>query len=202
MERKVINHSAFRDLMNEMHQKASGCVPIDETEGELLRTLTSIYSINNKMIHVLEVGTCVGYSTCWLFNGIIQGSSNGSIHTIEVNDDRFKQALLNFTKLGQIEGFESAPKKIKIIHGDALEEIDKINESIDVAFLDANKEEYLRYLELIKSKLKFGGILTAHNVISHKSQMNDFLEKLSNIERWNTVLIPTSSGMALSIKKF
>ena len=197
-----INHKEFMDLMSRIHQKSLGCRPIDKMEGELLSTLTNIYSINNKMIHILEVGTCVGYSTCWLFKGIIEGSSKGSIHTIEINDSRFKQASLNITKLGQIKGFESAPEKIRIIYGNALEEIDKINESIDVAFIDANKEDYLHYLEHITIKLKFGGILMAHNVISHESQMSDFLEEISITERWNSVLIPTSSGMALSIKKF
>lgn len=202
MEKDTINHKEFMDLMSKIHQKHLGCRPIDKTEGELLSALTNIYSINNKMIHVLEVGTCVGYSTCWLFKGIIEGRSKGSIHTIEINDGRFKQALFNIAKLRQIKGFESAPEKIKIIHGDAVEEIDKINESIDIAFIDANKEDYLHYLEHIKIKLKLGGILTAHNVISHKSQMSDFLEEIGNNERWNSVLIPTSSGMALSIKKF
>lgn len=167
-----------------------------------MSALTSIYSINYKTIQLLEVGTCVGYSTCWLFKGILEGNTKGSILTIEINEQRFKQALSNITKLGQIGGFESAPEKIQIIHGDALEELNKINESIDVVFLDAIKEDYLHYVELIKSKLKFGGILTAHNVISHNYLMEDFLEELSNNERWNTVLIPTSSGMALSIKKF
>ena len=71
-----------------------------------------------------------------------------------------------------------------------------------MAFIDANKEDYLHYLEHITIKLKFGGILMAHNVISHESQMSDFLEEISITERWNSVLIPTSSGMALSIKKF
>lgn len=202
MEKVKINHEEFLDFMSKIHQKSLGCRPIDKIDGELLSALTNIYSINNKMIHLLEVGTCVGYSTCWLFKGITEGSSKGLIHTIETNDTRFKQALSNISKLGQIKGFETAPKKIKIIHGDALEEINKINESIDIAFLDANKEDYFHYLEHIKTKLKFGGILTAHNVISHKSQMSDFLDEISNIERWNSVLIPTSSGMALSIKKF
>lgn len=190
------------ELIDVIHRKTSGCRPIDKTEGELLSALTNIYSINYKTIHVLEVGTCVGYSTCWLFKGLIEGGSKGSIHTIEINEGRFKQAILNIKKLGQIKGFESAPEKIKIVNGDALTELSKINDSIDIVFLDGIKEDYFHYLDLIKTKLRFGGILTAHNVVSHKSQMNDFIEELSINERWDTVLIPTSSGMALSIKKF
>jgi predicted O-methyltransferase YrrM len=190
------------ELIDVIHRKTSGCRPIDKTEGELLSALTNIYSINYKTIHILEVGTCVGYSTCWLFKGLIEGTSNGSIHSIEINEGRFKQALKNITKLGQIKGFESAPEKIKIVNADALSELSKINDSIDIVFLDAIKEDYFHYLDRIKTKLRFGGILTAHNVVSHKSQMNDFIEELSINERWDTVLIPTSSGMALSIKKF
>lgn len=72
---------------------------------------------------------------------------------------------------------------------------------IDFIFIDAKKENYYQYLALAKSFLKKGSAVVAHNVISQKISMESFIQEISNDKIWNTVIIPTKSGMSLSIKK-
>ena len=103
--------------------------------------------------------------------------------------------------LSKITSYENINNCIKIINGNAIEELPKIEEAIDFVFLDGIKKEYSEYLNLLIANLRKGSIVTAHNVISHKSLMGDFLEKINNVDIWESTILPTKSGISISIKK-
>jgi caffeoyl-CoA O-methyltransferase len=123
--------------------------------GHLQGKLLEFISTLKKPRRVLEIGTYTGYSAICLAQGL---THDGLLHTIDKNSE-----LEEFTRAFIVEaGLE---KKIIQHVGEALEVIPTINERFDLAFIDADKENYVNYLEMILEKLEVGGIILADNVL-------------------------------------
>ena len=88
---------------------------------------------------ILEIGTFTGYSAISLAKGL---SENGKLHTIDINAELETMARKYFDEAG-------LSSKIQLYIGDALEVIPKINETFDLVFIDADKEEYLKYFDIV-----------------------------------------------------
>jgi len=184
-----------------------------ETNQKVLhpRMLTSplqgrLLSLISKLIRpkkILEIGTYTGYGTLCLSEGL---DSNGTIHTIEVNEE-----LIDF----QNKFFNQSDKKNQIIQhvGNALNLIKKISGPFDIVFLDADKGNYINYFELISPKIKKGGLLISDNVlwsgkVLEKTDKNDldtqvikkFNSLLQKNKMFETVLLPIRDGLSLSRK--
>jgi predicted O-methyltransferase YrrM len=110
--------------------------------------------------NILELGTSNGYSTYWLAH------TKAKITTIEINEERHKLAKENLKNF----------KNITLILGNSLEIIPKLRDEFDFVFIDAMKQEYLLYLDLLMPKLKQNCIVIADNVISHQDKMQDYLD--------------------------
>lgn len=169
---------------------------------EVLKHFASNFVRQKDFVNIVEVGTGVGYSTLWLAKGLIDSGAEGKIYTIESASRRAEIARYNLKKVTSIKGLERLTNYVKIIYGDALDVIPELNIDIDFAFMDGRKKEYLQYLELMLPRLKKGALVTAHNTISHRGRMEDFINEIMNPNEWNTVIIPIDAGLSLSIKKF
>jgi len=104
---------------------------------------------------VLEIGTFTGYSAIAVAQGL---PKEGFIYTIEVNEE-MESFIHEYISKSGLE------KKIKLLMGDALEIIPSIEEEFDLVFIDADKEQYVDYYKLAKTKLKKGGFIIADNVL-------------------------------------
>src|SRR4030042_3574072 len=118
-----------------------------------------------KPMHVLEVGTLIGYSAV-LMGKEMQADSE--IVTIEIHRDEAQQAGQNVLKA-------DIPAKVKIITGNALDVIPTLQGPFDLAFIDAEKTEYLRYLQLAEPKLHKGSVVFADNAGIFATKMSDYL---------------------------
>ena len=116
----------------------------------------------------LEVGANIGYSAIVIASHMSDGSK---LTTIEVNRALAREAESNIKRAGLAE-------RVKILIGDALELIPSIESPIDFAFLDAEKDEYGRYLTLIEPKLHPGSVMVADNVGSFPRVMSDYLDRV------------------------
>lgn len=188
--------------MKKIRENPLGSHPIPEDSGRFLKILLRTCAQPRDFVSVLEVGTGVGYSTLWLVKGLIDSGTEGKIYTIEMKSERAEKARFNLRKAARIKGLEKAADYADVIHGNALDIIPEIDSEIDFVFIDGLKEEYLHYLEFMVPRLKHGALITADNVASHKSRMEDFLQEISNHEKWDTMIIPIDAGISLSIKKF
>ena len=123
--------------------------------GHLQGRVLSSYSRALAPKNILEIGTYTGYSALCLAEGL---KKNGSLHTIEINNE-----LASFTKF-----FFDKSKYKDQIHfyiGDALELIPKIQHEWDLVFIDADKENYSNYFDLIIAHVRPGGLIIADNVL-------------------------------------
>jgi len=188
--------------MQEIHKNTLGAHSISADCGRLLNILLQAYAEHRNYVNVLEVGTGVGYSTLWLFKALIDTSTEGKIYTIENIAIRAGIAKENLRKAANIKGLEKAEDYVRIIYGDALDIIPKLNINIDFVFIDGTKREYLQYLKLMLPRLRQGALVTAHNTISHRESMEDFIDEIMKPDKWSTVIIPIDAGLSLSIKKF
>ena len=154
--------------------------------------------------YILEIGTYTGYSSLCLAEGM---KNDGELHTIDKNEELYDFQKKYFNKSGYGD-------KIFQHLGNALELIQTINKKFDLIFLDADKENYAKYLELLVNKLNTNGILVTDNVLwSGKVTMPISDEDLSTqeIDKFNkllnqrsdmeTIILPIRDGISISRKK-
>jgi len=106
---------------------------------------------------ILEVGTMHGYSTLCLAKGL---APDGRLHTIELREADAAIAAGNFAAAGFAHCIVQHT-------GDAVQIIPTLHETWDLVFLDADKVHYEIYYELVKPRLRKGGLLIADNVLFH-----------------------------------
>ena len=167
--------------------------------GPLLGGLLRMISLMQRPRVVLEIGTFTGYSCLCLAEGLAEG---GVVHTIERNPEMI--AMIRQHLEGQGLG-----TRIILHEGDALEIIPQLPDPIDLAFIDAEKEEYIAYYEALMPKMRKGGIILADNVlwggrvVDESIQDKDtrgiraFNAHVLNDPRSEQVLLPVRDGLSL-----
>ena len=163
-----------------------------------------VLSMLSKLIRpltILEIGTYTGYSALCLCEGMQEG---GVLHTIDI-----KEELVDF----QRKYFDKSVwgNQIHQHLGDALEVIPNLNLKFDLVFIDADKENYIHYFDLIVPMMNKGGIILSDNVlwsgkVIEAIKDNDLTTKilleynqlLKNDARVETVLLPIRDGLTVS----
>jgi predicted O-methyltransferase YrrM len=166
-------------------------------QGRVLSMLAKLI----RPLTILEIGTYTGYSALCLCEGM---QENGTLHTIDI-----KEELVDF----QRKHFDKSPWGSQIIQhlGEAIDIIPTLEVKFDLVFIDADKENYLNYYELILPKMNKGGIILSDNVlwsgkVLEELQKNDVSTKvlleynslLANDKRVETVLLPIRDGLTVS----
>jgi predicted O-methyltransferase YrrM len=166
-------------------------------QGRVLSMLSKLI----RPVNILEIGTYTGYSALCLCEGM---QENGILHTIDI-----KEELVDF----QRKHFDKSPWGDQIVQhlGEALDIIPTLDTKFDLVFIDADKENYINYFELIVPKMNKGGIILSDNVlwsgkVLEPLQKNDLSTKilleynllLKNDPRVETVLLPIRDGLTLS----
>jgi len=141
------------DLLAEMEAYAAEHrVPIADRE---IARFLEITARSIKARRVLECGMAIGYSVIHLARGM---ADDGLVFTIDPSDEMIKAAEGYLTRAGLRE-------RAQIKKGYALEVIPQLNETFDLIFLDAVKEEYRGYLDLALPKLRTGGVVLCDNLL-------------------------------------
>ncbi len=141
--------------------------------------------------NVMEVGTLIGYSAILIASTLPQ---EGRVVTIEVKPKSAGLAEENIRRAGLAD-------KITLHIGDALTVIPHISGKFDMVFLDAAKDEYLKYLKLSEDKLLRGGVVLADNVKMPAREMRDYLHYVRNSGRYRSEYIDVGlDGVEISTK--
>lgn len=215
MSKTGINFEYVTEYLQSVRRKRSGWLaekesfwrnngfPIAEPEvGDLLEIICAL----RKPRKILEIGTCVGFSSLLMSQTVHEAS----IITIERNPVMIKEAKDNF-ELYDID------HKIQLIEGDAANILPNLNDQYDLIFLDAAKGQYPVYFTDIKRLLSSEGVFISDNVLfngfvargtpdRHRNKtivmrLDEYLKMLEADEDFKTVLLPISDGVTLSIKK-
>ena len=161
--------------------------------------LLSIISKLIKPKKVLEIGTYTGYSAICISEGM---NKNGIIHTIDKNEELNTIQKKYFKKSG-------LENNIIQYNGCALEIIPKIEEKFDLIFIDADKENYINYFNLVIDKLNNNGVILADNVLWSGKVINsedhdlttnvlrEFNKNVNNDNRVETILLPIRDGISI-----
>jgi len=133
---------------------------------------------------LLEIGASAGYSTLWL--ALACREKNRHITTFEILEEKQVLAKETFKQAG-------VEDVVELISGDAKDYLADY-EDISLCFLDAEKNLYLDFYELIIPRLKKGGILVADNVISHKAALQPVLDRALSDDRVDALVMPIGKG--------
>ena len=150
---------------------------------------------------ILEIGTYTGYGTLCLAEGLSDG---GKIFTIDRNEELLKI---------QNKYFEMSGKRDKIIQltGNAKDILENLDESYDMVFIDADKENYIEYFNLVSERLNNNGIIISDNVLWSGKVLNtpskndeetniliEFNKTLNEDKRFETIILPLRDGLSIS----
>ena len=146
-----------------------------------------------KPIHVLEVGTLIGYSAILIGQEL---DDRAEIVTIEIHQDEAELAEKNIARA-------NIPPKVKIITGDALKVIPTLKGPFDFAFIDAEKTEYLQYLTLVENKLEKGTVVVADNAGIFADKMSDYLDYVRDSRKYQSRYVQVGDdGVEVSVKLY
>jgi len=160
-----------------------------------------VLSMFCKMIQpdrILEIGTYTGYSALCMAEGL---TPDGKLYTIDINEE-LEEIVQRYLKQSPYR------EKIITLTGNATSIIPGLNETFDLVFIDADKENYSNYYDLVFEKVKHGGyiiadnVLWSGNVLKKKSEMDEetqaidsFNKKVINDNRVENVLFPVRDGL-------
>ena len=161
-------------------------------------------SLLSKMVQprtILEIGTYTGYATLCLAEGL---HPEGVLHTIDIKEE--------LTDL-QLEFFDRSGYGSQIVQhlGKAADIIPSLNTTFDLVFIDADKQNYAHYFDLVIEKMNRGGIILSDNVLwsgkvveevkhndKHTQALMAYNQKIKDDPRVETVLLPIRDGITLS----
>ena len=141
---------------------------------------------------VLEIGTSNGYSTLWLAEAA--AAVDGHVTTLEQAEDKVAMARATFARSGLGE-------RITLVHADAGQWLAQAAEgSIDLLFLDSDRERYTGWWPQLRRVLRPGGLLVVDNATSHAEQMEPLRALLAADADFSTSLVPVGNGELLAVR--
>jgi len=186
-------------LLTEMEvYAAKHNVPIADRE---VATFIEITARASGAKRALEIGMAIGYSVVHLARGMGQGSQ---VVTIEPNDQMISAASGYLERAGLMD-------RVRIERGKALDVMPRLNETFDLLFIDAVKEEYKQYLDLGLPRLRSGGVVIVDNLLwggrvasddteASTVALRDFNPYFINHPQLRAVVLPVGDGLGYAVK--
>jgi predicted O-methyltransferase YrrM len=146
-----------------------------------------------KARRVLEVGTSVGFSTLWLADAV---GRSGRVVTIEMDPMKIEKAKKNFRQAG-------VEKIIEVRQGVALDILHALRGRFDFVLLDADKENIIKYFDLVLPLVRKGGIIAADNMLfppHYRPDMKKYARHVRGKRNVQSVTVPIGMGEEITIK--
>jgi caffeoyl-CoA O-methyltransferase len=192
--------SVISRLNMQSNRERSGRVKVAPDQEMLAITADTgiFFSVLLKAIkarRILEVGTSAGFSTLWFADAMGKDHSTRVI-TIEMNPQKVERALKNFKEAG-------VDKIIEIKQGIALDLLRKLKGKFDFVFLDADKENIIRYFDIVLPMVRIGGIIAADNMLypgHFRPAMRKYARHVHTKPNIQSVTVPIGMGEEITIK--
>jgi predicted O-methyltransferase YrrM len=184
----------FPAVMRRIEEEArkEGQPAVGRGTGSLLRALAAAVRARR----ILEVGCNLGYSGLWLASG------RAALDTIEIDPALARRARAHFAE---------AKVAATVHEGAALDVLPRLAGPYDLAFLDAVKAEYPRYLDHALRLLRPGGVVAADNMFwlgrawdekerdSDTEGVREYARRVTTDARFATSIVPSEDGLAVSV---
>jgi len=182
-EKKILS------VLDDMYRnQRRGMMNVSLADGRLLRVLTEAAAAK----HVVEIGTSNGYSGIWLCLAL--RTTGGKLTTHEIDARRASLARENFKRAGVAD-------MVTLVEGDAHETVKKLNEPIDILFIDADKSGYIDYLNKLLPLVRPGGLILAHNM-SRPGPLSEYIKAITTNPDLETILLHMqAAGVGVTLKK-
>lgn len=205
MDRYLENHASaepelLKRLRKETFQKTTQPHMISGyQQGRLLTVLSKMLQPKN----ILEIGTFTGYATLCLAEGLTE---NGRITTLDVNEELAYLPRKYFDESAFSTQIDFKIQDAKVF----LKETDEV---FDLVFIDADKENYVEYFQLIKPRLRSGSVVLFDNVLWYgkvleedpKQRSTQNIKELNDLvaqdEDFENLILPLRDGVNLMRKK-
>lgn len=178
---------------------------ISPVEGKILHTLVRMIGAER----IVEIGTLGGYSAIWMARALPE---KGKLYAIESDYKKESRILNNFAHCG-------VSSKTELLIGRGNDVLPKLvdNGPFDVVFIDADKANYVNYLEWAEQNVRKGGLIIGDNtflfgaVYGDNSRempekmvkvMQEFNRRLADSEKYTSVIMPTAEGLTVAMKEF
>jgi predicted O-methyltransferase YrrM len=184
--------------------RAEGLPLVYPDTGALLHTLARGCGATR----ILEIGTCIGYSTLWMATALPAG---GTLITMEYDAARAARAREHFAAAGHGD-------QVSVIVGDATRFLHKVSGPFDLIFQDSDKQLYEPMLDRRIELLRPGGLLVADNIlwngevipgyVAEKKYSEDdtaalvsFSRRIAREPRLYTSFLQVGDGVSVSVKR-
>ena len=202
IEEYAFNHTSYEgNLLKRLEEETYEKLEIPQMttgriEARFLKLLARLVGAKR----ILEIGTFAGYSALSMAEALPE---DGELITCEVDPE-----AIVFAK----RYFDLSPhgKKIALLEGAALDSLKSISGPFDMAFIDADKENYSNYYEAILPMIRYGGLIAVDNVLwsgrvldpKDKSDkaIHQFNERVIQDKRVESVLLTIRDGLNCIIK--
>jgi caffeoyl-CoA O-methyltransferase len=152
--------------------------------------------VEKKYTRALEIGTSTGHSAIWIAWAL--SKTGGKLITIEINEERYREALKNFKEAGLSEFIDARL-------GNAHEIVPALEGPFDFVFADADKDWNKNYLVAVLPKLEAGGCYTVHNVSMRgrgwHGGTSEFVNYLLGLPDLETRFDDRGAGLSISYKR-
>ena len=173
--------------------------------GHIQGRVLSMFSKMIKPKAILEIGTYTGYAALCMAEGL---TADSVLHTIDIDEELE-------TRINKFVSQSPFAQQVKLHIGNALDIIPTLNESFDLVFIDADKENYAAYYDLLIDRLPSGAVLIADNVLwsgkvleadqlpkdNDTKALDSFNKKIQADSRVENVLMPIRDGLMVIRKK-
>jgi caffeoyl-CoA O-methyltransferase len=170
--------------------------------GHLQGRFLSMISKLKQPKRILEVGTYTGYSALCLAEGL---PSDGKLITLDVNEELAEKVKEYFDA-------STYASQLEMRVGDATKLIPALEGPFDLVFIDADKENYSNYFDLVIDKMAKGGLIIADNVlwsgkVIEPSKENDtstkalleYNDKVHEDPRVENMMLPVRDGLLMAL---
>ncbi len=180
--------SKTSEILEKLEETSEEFWNISHQTGNFINMLIKLMNAKN----VLELGTSNGYSGLWIADALKQ--TKGHLTTIEFWEKRQCLARKYFQDCG-LSDFAT----FKI--GQAYDIIKtEITDMFDLVFIDANKQEYIKFFKVIHPHLKKGGVILADNITSHAQKVKPFVDTISNHPEYQVQILDLPDGLLMAYK--
>ena len=179
----------FDQLVEDARRDGLPTIHIPDDVGRLLQILIGISGAKR----ILELGTLFGYSAAWMAQVL---PPDGRIVTLEGEPRHAAAARRNLDRAG-------LGHLVEIRQGPALDILPTLEgQTFDLAFIDADKDNYPNYLDWSLRLSHPGSVIVADNVWRRADRetreflpaMAEFNRRLATNERLLATIIPTREG--------